>query len=95
MGFNMRQAKRGGVSIKLWDLGGQPRFRGMWERYCRSVQAIIFVVDSADTQSIPSARRELHGLVDKPSVRDTPLLVLANKNDLPDALSTAAVITQL
>uniref|UniRef100_A0A0D3DJ12 Histone deacetylase n=1 Tax=Brassica oleracea var. oleracea TaxID=109376 RepID=A0A0D3DJ12_BRAOL len=27
-------------TIKLWDLGGQPRFRTMWERYCRSVSAI-------------------------------------------------------
>eukprot|EP01043_Picozoa_sp_COSAG02_P060711 COSAG02_NODE_7994_length_2755_cov_5.373117_2_plen_42_part_00 len=29
------------LSIKLWDLGGQPRFRGMWERYCRGVSAIV------------------------------------------------------
>jgi ADP-ribosylation factor-like protein 8 len=26
---------------------GQPRFRSMWERYCRGVSAILFVVDSA------------------------------------------------
>ena len=24
-----------------WDLGGQPRFRSMWERYCRGVNAIM------------------------------------------------------
>lgn len=24
-----------------WDLGGQPRFRPMWERYCRGVNAIV------------------------------------------------------
>lgn len=24
-----------------WDLGGQPRFRSMWERYCRGVNAIV------------------------------------------------------
>ena len=27
--------------LKLWDIGGQPRFRGMWERYCRGVTAIV------------------------------------------------------
>lgn len=27
-----------------WDLGGQPRFRPMWERYCRGVNAIVYVV---------------------------------------------------
>lgn len=26
-----------------WDLGGQPRFRPMWERYCRGVNAIVLV----------------------------------------------------
>ena len=25
-----------------WDLGGQPRFRSMWERYCRNVNAIVY-----------------------------------------------------
>lgn len=32
VGFNMRKVTKGNVSIKLWDLGGQPRFRSMWER---------------------------------------------------------------
>lgn len=35
----MRKVTKGGVTIKLWDLGGQSRFRSMWERYCRGVQA--------------------------------------------------------
>ena len=26
---------------QLWDIGGQPRFRSMWERYCRGVTAIV------------------------------------------------------
>jgi len=41
VGFNMRKVTKGNVSIKLWDLGGQPRFRSMWERYCRGVSAIV------------------------------------------------------
>lgn len=47
VGFNMRKVKSGNVAIKVWDIGGQPRFRSMWERYCRGVSAILFVVDSA------------------------------------------------
>ena len=31
-------------SLQLWDIGGQPRFRSMWERYCRGVNAIVFMV---------------------------------------------------
>ena len=43
VGFNMRKVTKGKVTIKLWDLGGQPRFRSMWERYCRGVNAIMYV----------------------------------------------------
>ena len=28
------------------------RFRSMWERYCRGVNAIVYMVDSADSQKI-------------------------------------------
>lgn len=39
----MKKVTKGNVTIKLWDLGGQPRFRSMWERYCRAVSAIVYV----------------------------------------------------
>ena len=42
VGFNMKKVTKGNVTIKLWDLGGQPRFRSMWERYCRAVSAIVY-----------------------------------------------------
>mmetsp|Transcript_12657 Transcript_12657/g.21452 ORF Transcript_12657/g.21452 Transcript_12657/m.21452 type:complete len:95 (+) Transcript_12657:144-428(+) len=41
VGFNMRKVSKGNVTIKLWDIGGQPRFRSMWERYCRGVNSIV------------------------------------------------------
>lgn len=34
--------------MKLWDLGGQTRFRESWEKFCRDSDVIIFVVDSYD-----------------------------------------------
>ena len=43
VGFNMKKVTKGNVTIKLWDIGGQPRFRSMWERYCRGVNAIVYV----------------------------------------------------
>ncbi|DBA96453.1 hypothetical protein WJX77_002454 [Trebouxia sp. C0004] len=95
VGFNMRKVTKGAVTIKLWDLGGQPRFRSMWERYCRGVQAIVYVVDAADHDGLDSGRQELHELLQKPSLAHTPLLVLGNKNDLPGALSTTELIERL
>jgi GTPase SAR1 family protein len=34
--------------MKLWDLGGQAKFRDSWEKFCRDSDVIIFVVDSYD-----------------------------------------------
>lgn len=95
VGFNMRKVTRGGITIKLWDLGGQTRFRSMWERYCRGVQAIVFVVDSGDIDGLEAAKTELHELLSKSSLAGIPLLVLGNKNDLPEALSVADLTQKL
>jgi ADP-ribosylation factor-like protein 8 len=92
VGLNTRKVSKGNVSIKLWDIGGQPRFRAMWERYCRGVNAIVYVVDSADSNSLGAATTELHELLSKPTLGAIPLLVLGNKNDLPSALKVADLI---
>ena len=78
-----------------WSSCLQPRFRSMWERYCRGVQAIVYVVDAADHDNLDSARLELAELLSKPSLQGIPLLVLGNKNDLPGALSTTDLIDRL
>jgi ADP-ribosylation factor-like protein 8 len=67
----------------------------MWERYCRGVQVIVFVLDSADHAKIPAAKQELHSLLEKPQLASIPLLVLGNKNDLPGALTVEEMIEQL
>uniref|UniRef100_A0A0E0CR31 Uncharacterized protein n=2 Tax=Oryza meridionalis TaxID=40149 RepID=A0A0E0CR31_9ORYZ len=95
VGFNMRKVTKGNVTIKLWDLGGQRRFRTMWERYCRGVSAILYVVDAADRDSIPIAKSELHDLLTKQSLAGTPLLVLGNKIDKSEAVSKQALVDQL
>lgn len=95
IGFNFRQVKKGGVQIKLWDLGGQPRFRDSWEKYCRNVNCIIYVVDSADFGNLDVARSQLHQLLAWPSLGGTPLLVLGNKSDLEGALNEEELVSQL
>lgn len=95
VGFNMRKFTKGKVQIKMWDLGGQPRFRGMWERYCANVSAIVYVVDAADHKQLDTAREELHELIVKPATKNIPLLVLGNKRDLPEALPEETLMQRL
>jgi ADP-ribosylation factor-like protein 8 len=92
VGFNMRKIVKGSVTMKIWDLGGQPRFRTMWERYCRGVDAILFVVDAADRSRFEAAKAEFKALLEKPQLAHIPVLVLGNKNDLADALPAELLI---
>ncbi|GAA5879697.1 hypothetical protein JCM5296_001910 [Sporobolomyces johnsonii] len=95
IGFNLRKVQKGNVTLKLWDIGGQPRFRSMWERYCRGVSAIVWVLDSADPSTFPAARAELHALLEKGVLVGIPLLVLANKNDVEGCAKVEEVIDAL
>ena len=56
IGFNYRTMRKGKIQLKMWDLGGQPRFRDSWEKYCRNADAIIFVCDSADQGNLDIAK---------------------------------------
>lgn len=91
----MKRVVRGNVTLKCWDLGGQPRFRTMWERYCRGVNSIVFIVDIADLPLIPKAKEELHALMSRESLIGIPLLVLGNKTDLDEKLSVDELIDEL
>ncbi|MFH4975379.1 hypothetical protein AB6A40_002088 [Gnathostoma spinigerum] len=95
VGFNVRKITKGNVTIKLWDIGGQPRFRSMWERYCRGVNAIIFMVDAADEDKLEASKNELIQLLDKPQLDSIPVLVLGNKKDLPGALDERQLIERM
>lgn len=67
----------------------------MWERYCRGVNAIVFIVDIADVELIPQAKDELHALMENVTLANIPLLVLGNKSDLPQKLSVDELIDEL
>jgi len=93
--FNLRQVRRGNVQMRIWDVAGQPKFRNMWDRYARGADAIVFVVDAADQVNIPTAASELQALLAVPALAGVPLLVLANKNDLPQAVGVDDLIAQM
>ncbi|XP_068109213.1 ADP-ribosylation factor-like protein 8B isoform X1 [Hyperolius riggenbachi] len=95
VGFNMRKVTKGNVTIKIWDIGGQPRFRSMWERYCRGVNSIVYMVDAADREKVEASRNELHNLLDKPQLQGIPVLVLGNKRDLANALDEKQLIEKM
>jgi ADP-ribosylation factor-like protein 8 len=52
-------------------------------------------VDSADAERITESKEELFELLERPVLAGIPLLVLGNKNDLPDAISVQKLIDEM
>jgi len=53
------------------------------------------MVDAADQDKLEASKNEFHNLLDKPQLNGIPVLVLANKRDLPGALDEREVIDRM
>lgn len=82
-------------TVVVWDVGGQERLRALWRSIYYGTGAIIFVVDSADVQRLQLVRDELHSLLKEQELRGVPILVLANKQDAPGAVTAEEIATIL
>lgn len=89
IGFNVETIEYKNLKFTVWDVGGQARIRPLWRHYYQNTQALIFVVDSNDRvpARIERAREELHRMLQEEELRDCYLLVFANKQDMPEAMT--------
>lgn len=62
---------------------------------CFISHLVSFVVDAADRDKLEAANTELKNLLEKPQLVNIPVLVLGNKNDLPEALTADQLIEAL
>ncbi|OLL23187.1 ADP-ribosylation factor 6 [Neolecta irregularis DAH-3] len=95
VGFNVETVTYKNVRFNVWDVGGQDKIRPLWRHYYSGTHALIFVVDSADRARIEEARSELHRIINDREMRDCLLLVFANKQDLPDAMTPQELTDEL
>ncbi|KAG0364128.1 ADP-ribosylation factor protein 3 [Gamsiella multidivaricata] len=86
VGLNIGRINIGGARINFQDLGGQTDLQSIWERYYRECHAIVFVVDSSDPERIEECRDALEKVIMDDTVEGVPVLMLANKQDMPTAL---------
>jgi GTPase SAR1 family protein len=73
--------------LNIWDVGGQKTLRPYWRNYYEKTDGLIWVVDSADLARLGDCRAELAGLLQEERLFGATLLILANKQDIPSALS--------
>lgn len=90
IGFNCEKikgtvGKAKGINFLVWDVGGQEKLRPLWKSYTRCTDGIVFVLDSVDIERMEEAKMELIRTAKSPDNSGVPILVLANKQDLPGA----------
>lgn len=74
---------------------GQKSIRPYWRNYYDQTDALIYVIDSADRRRMEETGVELNQLLDEERLSQVPLLVMANKQDLLNALSPGEITTEL
>lgn len=95
IGFNVETIKFGKLSLTAWDVGGRDKIRPLWRHYYANTSGIIFVVDSIDRERFDSAAEELHKMLREDELRELPVLIFANKQDLPNPANASEIMTAL
>ena len=84
IGFNVETLTSKNAEFTCWDIGGPDRIRPLWIHYFAETAAIIYVIDANDRERLGEACQELQWAASRPEARGIPVLVLANKMDLPN-----------
>jgi ADP-ribosylation factor 1/2 len=87
IGFNVETVQYGSKSFTVWDVGGQEQIRRLWRHYYAGADGIIFVVDSNDRERLSNVKEELFFMLKEEDLREAVVLIFANKQDLPNAMT--------
>jgi len=95
IGFNVETVQIGNFECIVWDIAGQSKLRSLWSHYLQNTNLLIFVVDSHDQERLPEAAAELERMMKEPELAECPVLILGNKQDLPNAASPAELVDRM
>jgi len=87
VGLNIGRMKINQRQLIFWDLGGSSSLRSLWEKYYSEAHALLYVVDACDPLRLDESRDVLRQLLGQPDLAGLPLLVFANKQDAPGAIT--------
>ncbi|KAJ7969985.1 ADP-ribosylation factor-related protein 1 [Quillaja saponaria] len=87
VGLNIGRLEVSSTKLVFWDLGGQPGLRSIWEKYYEEAHAVVFVIDAACPARFEDSKSALEKVLWHQDLQGAPLLILANKQDLAEAVS--------
>jgi len=87
VGQNVGKITLPSTVLQFWDLGGQRDIRTIWEKYYEECHAVAYVIDASDKKRLDEGWEVFDTVLSSPQILHVPLLLLANKQDVLDALS--------
>ncbi|XP_059060699.1 ADP-ribosylation factor-related protein 1 [Achroia grisella] len=91
VGLNIGKIDVDGVLLNFWDLGGQQELQSLWDKYYAECHAVIYIVDSSDRDRVSESKETFDRMIASEHLSGVPLLVLANKQDIPDCMGVHTV----
>ncbi|CAB4066899.1 ARFRP1 [Lepeophtheirus salmonis] len=91
VGLNIGRIEVNSVRLNFWDLGGQSELQSLWDKYYAECHAIIYTIDSNDRERISESKVSFDSMISNENLKGVPLLVLANKQDLPECMGVREV----
>ncbi|XP_021355283.1 myb-like protein X [Mizuhopecten yessoensis] len=95
VGFNTESLNVNNFDLTIFDIGGGKNVRSIWTHYFHEIYGVIYVVDSSSKDRIPEIQENLKALLEHPQVAGKPVLLLANKCDLKDAMEAVDVCERI
>jgi ADP-ribosylation factor related protein 1 len=87
VGLNIGRIEVQGVRLSFWDLGGQEELQTLWDKYYSESHGVIYVVDSSDIMRMDESKEAFDKMIKNEQLAGVPLLLVANKQDIPESLS--------
>eukprot|EP01122_Echinamoeba_exundans_P015923 TRINITY_DN790_c0_g1_i1.p1 TRINITY_DN790_c0_g1~~TRINITY_DN790_c0_g1_i1.p1 ORF type:complete len:225 (-),score=39.56 TRINITY_DN790_c0_g1_i1:58-732(-) len=89
IGMNVESVFYKNINLTAIDVGGRGMIRPLMRHYYQSTNGIIFCVDANDRERIEEAAIELEKMLREDELRGVPVLIFANKQDLPNVMPLA------
>ena len=91
IGLEIEDSKINGKKCTIWDLGGQKRFKSMWNDFLKNSGLAVLVCDSTE-ENIQKTKQ----IYDRFANRiGSKVIAIANKQDLPGAIGAEEVQKKL
>ncbi|MHA1512368.1 MAG: ADP-ribosylation factor-like protein [Promethearchaeota archaeon] len=81
--------KMGKRKIVLWDFAGQIQFTELWDSLLKETRIVLLVTDSS-YKNVQDTKKIMENFIEKKGT-DMLIIGIANKQDLPNKLSTKFV----